>query len=326
MFDMLLAPLVCQAIGAMARLGIADLYANQPLSTGFIAESVGANEGHLRRILRLLAEHGLLAAEPGDAWTLTATGALLKSDVPGSMRHMAILQTDDAHWKTVGRMTQCVRSGEPQDVAALGSSVWEFYQKHPEDADSFSKAMANVSAMAIDHVLANYDFSGKRTIVDVGGAYGAMLAAVLRQNPAASGVLFDQPHVLEGADQILGDVSPRVTKAPGSFFTDEIPAGDLYILKHILHDWNDAQCLKILQTVRRSMKPGAKLLVVEFNVPEEGATGPVLRLDLLMMVVLDGKERTSGQLAELFAQAGLKHTRTIPTESPFALVEAEAVF
>jgi len=325
MFQMLLAPMVTQAIGALARLGVADQFQDAPMTTDLLAEAVGAQPDHLRRILRVAADRGLFEAEAGDAWRITPMGELLKSDVPGSMRHMAILQTDHVHWTTNGRMTECVQTGQAQTEPALGRSVWQYYQENPADSDSFSKAMANVSAMAQEHVLASYDFSGERTIVDVGGAYGAMLAAILRQQPEARGVLFDLPNVLAGADQILGDVSPRVTKAPGSFLEDALPAGDLYVIKHILHDWNDAICLKILKAVRAAMNPGAKVVVVEFAVPDEGAAGTTLCLDLLMMVVLDGKERTSAEFAELFAQAGLKHTRTIPTPGPFMLIEAEAV-
>lgn len=325
MFHLLLAPLVCQSIGAAARLGVADLFDDTPLATKAIAESVGANEDHLRRVMRVLADAGLFTPEAVDAWRITPMGETLKTNVPGSMRHMAIIQTDAVHWPIVGRLTDCVREGRPQAEAALGCSPWEYYKDHHEDADHFSKAMANISAMAMEHVLANYDFSQAATIVDVGGAYGALLASILRLQPNARGVLFDQPHVLEGADQILGDLSCRIAKAPGNFLTDELPAGDLYTLKHILHDWNDEQCVTILKAVRRAMNPGARVLVVELIVPDEQASGPVIRLDLLMMVVLDGKERTSAEFAALFEQAGLRHTRTILTNSPFALVEAEAV-
>lgn len=325
MFHWLLAPLVCQSIGAAARLCVADQFQDVPVSTSALAEAVEANEDALRRIMRVLADAGLFTKEAADAWRITRMGETLKSDVPGSMRHMAILQTDAVHWPILGRLNECVREGKPQAENALGCSPWEYYKDHPEDADSFSHAMANISAMAKEHVLANYDFAGAETIVDVGGAYGALLAAILRQQPKAKGVLFDQPHVLSQAGQVLGDVNSRVTKASGSFFTDELPAGDLYTLKHILHDWNDEDCVTILKAVRRAMNPGAKVLVVEMIVPDEKATGPVIRLDLLMMVVLGGKERTSAEFATLFEQAGLRHTRTILTESPFALVQAEAV-
>lgn len=325
LFHLLLAPIACQAIGTVARLGVADQFTGDPLTTTTIAELVGANADHLRRVLRVLADVGMFTPAGPDAWGITPMGELLRSNIAGSMRHMAIIQTDHAHWSSTGRMFDCVTTGQPQATAALGEPIWEYYQKNPEDADSFSKAMANVSAMAMEHVLAHYDFSGARTIVDVGGAYGALLAAILREEPEPAGILFDLPHVVAQADQILGDVSPRVSKVGGSFLDGELPAGDLYTLKHILHDWNDETCLTILRAIRRAMNPGAKLLVVEFHVPDENATGPVIRLDLLMMVVLDGKERTQAEFADLFARAGLRLTRTIPTPSPFVLIEAEAV-
>lgn len=325
LLQMLMGPWVAQAIGAVARLGVADHLTSGPKTSAELAQAVGADTDNLRRTLRALATVGVFVSESHDRWSLSPVGATLPTDAPGSMRFMAMAETDHAHWATWERYTDSVRSGGPQAEAALGCLPWDYYAKHPDDGAVFSRAMGNISSMSIEPVIASYDFGGVATIADIGGAYGALLGAVLRSQPAAKGILFDLPHVVAGAGEVLGDAFGRVTRVGGNFLEDALPAADVYLLKHILHDWNDAASVTILKAVRAAMNPGAKVLVVEMVVPDEIVPGPAVWMDLNMMVVLGGMERTSAQYSALFDQAGLRHTRTIATPSPYGIVEAVAV-
>jgi hypothetical protein len=322
---MLMGTWVAQALGAVARLGVADQLSDGPKTADEIASAVGADARNLGRTIRALAGVGLFASTDDGKWALTPVGEALKTDAPNSMRFMAIAETDHAHWAGWERFTDAVKTGKPQAEAALGCQPWDYYAKNPEDGANFSRAMANISGMAIAPVLASYDFSGAEHIADIGGAFGALLAAVLRKQPDAKGILFDLPNVVEGAAPVLGDVANRVERVGGDFLSGSLPSADLYLLKHVLHDWDDEKSITILKGVRAAMNPGAKVAVIEFVIPEPLEPGPSTLMDLNMMVMLDGMERTRSEYGALFEKAGLKLTRTIPTPSPYAIVEAEAV-
>jgi SAM-dependent methyltransferase len=207
---------------------------------------------------------------------------------------------------------------------ALGMEPWEYYAKHPEDAQHFSRAMSGISGLATGPVLASYDFSAALKVVDVGGAHGALLRGILEKYPKATGVLFDLPHVVEGSKKEVerAGLAGRVETVGGDFFKEVPAGGDLYLLKHILHDWDDAKSVAILQTVRKAMKPTSKALVVEFPLPEDASPSPAHLMDLNMLVMLDGRERTPAQYGALFAKAGLRLSRFIPTPSPIGIAEA----
>jgi hypothetical protein len=320
----LMGPWMAQAVGAIARLGVADQLAFGPKSASEIAAAVGAHPESLRRTLRALSTVGLFSLTGRDAWSLTEVGQCLRSDVPGSMRYMAIAETDHAHWVGWDRFVDAVRTGQPQTEAALGCSTWDYYAKHPAEGAAFSRAMADISALAVAPILGSYDFSGADVIADIGGAYGALLAAILRKEPKARGVLFDRPNIVEGALDVLGDVAARTERIGGDFLVDALPRADLYLLKHILHDWNDAESLKILRAVRAAMAPGARVLIIEMVIAETTFPGPAALMDLNMMVVLGGQERTSAEYGALLERAGLTLSRTLQTPSPYAILEAVA--
>ena len=322
--QMLMGSWVAQAIGAVARLGVADHLGAGPKSSAELAKAVGANAESLGRTLRALASVGLFTAPAPDTWALTSIGDCLRTQASGSMRYLAIAETDHAHWTTWGHFIEALRSGKPQAQAALGMMPWEYYAAHPEDGADFSKAMANLSSMSIGPVLASYDFSGAQRIADIGGAYGALLAAILRGQPAARGILFDQPQVVAGADVVLGDVSSRVERVGGDFLKQAVPAADVYLLKHILHDWDDEASVKILQNVRAGMAPGARVLIIELLIPDQLLPGPSVWMDLNMLVSFGGKERSAAGYEALFARAGLRTKRVIPTQGPYGIVEAVA--
>jgi hypothetical protein len=240
------------------------------------------------------------------------------------MRNIAIAETDEAHWLAWGRFTDAVCTGRKMTTTALGMEVWDFYGQRPQDAENFSRAMTDLSGLAIGPVLATYDFSWARSVVDVGGAQGAMLGAVLGKVPQASGILMDLPHVTGGSRAAVekAGLASRVEVVSGDFFK-AVPAGaDLYLLKHVLHDFNDERSVAILKSVRAAMKPSSKLLVIEFALPSGAEPSPAQFVDLNMLVMLDGRERTPEQYAALLDRAGLRVSRFLPTPSPIGIVEA----
>ena len=324
LLHILMGPWVAQAVGAVARLGVADQLAHGPKSASAIAEAVGAHPESLRRTLRALSTVGVFSPSGSDGWALTEVGQCLRSDVPGSMRYMAIAETDHAHWVGWDRFIDAVRTGQPQAEAALGCAPWDYYAKHPADGAAFSRAMANISLLAVGPILGSYDFSGADLIADIGGAYGALLAAILRKEPRARGVLFDRPNIVAGATDVLGDVAARTQLIGGDFLVDALPRADLYLLKHILHDWNDAESLKVLRAVRAAMAPRARVVIIEFVIAEPALPGPATLMDLNMMVMLGGMERTCAEYGALLEQAGLTLQRTVHTPSPYVILEAVA--
>jgi hypothetical protein len=273
--------------------------------------------------MRALASLGVFALSEG-RFSLTPLGQTLRSNVPGSMRNIAVAETDHAHWATWGRFPTAIKEGRKMSFDALGSEPWDYYAKHPEDAQQFSRAMTDISGMAVGPVLATYDFSEATQIVDVGGAHGALLTAVLEKHTGARGVLFDLPHVVVGSKkevERLG-LTGRIEVTGGDFFKEVPAGGDIYMLKHVLHDWDDERCIAILKNVRAAMKPTSKVIVVEFALPEDAAPSPAHLMDLNMLVMLEGRERTSAQYGALLAQAGLRLSRFIPTPSPMGIIEA----
>jgi hypothetical protein len=323
MMQLLTGSWVAQAVGAAARLAIPDHLAAGQRTAAQLAAATGASVDGLARLCRALVSLGVLGVE-GDAFTPTPLSDALRTGVPGSLRELAMAETDQAHWAPWGRFTEAVRTGKPQAEAALGMQPWDYYGQHPEDARVFSEAMGNVSRLAVPAVLGGYDFSQARTVVDVGGAHGYLLAAILGASPAARGILFDLPHVTAQAGPVLErlGVADRVELVPGSFL-EHVPAGgDLYVLKHILHDWDDDTCLTILRACRAAMSPQARMLIVEMLLPPPGVASPAALMDLNMLVLLGGRERDEREFRALLTRAGLELARVIFTPSPFVLLEA----
>lgn len=323
MMKMFMGAWVAQAVGAAARLGVADHLVSGPATAEELAKKTDASADGLHRLMRALASIGVFTME-GDRFALNPLGETLRTGVPGSMRSIAIAETDTAHWLTWGRFTDAVKQGRGMARDALGMDPWDYYGKHPEDGVTFSRAMADISGIASEPVLAAYDFSSVESIVDVGGAHGALLGAILKKYPKAKGAILDRPPVAESAKGAIeaAGLKDRVDIVPGDFFK-EVPKGaDLYLLKHILHDWDDAHCVDILRTVRAAMKPTSKLLVVEMALPREAFPTPAHLMDLNMLVMLSGRERTNEEYAALLEKVGLKASQFIATPSPMGIVEA----
>jgi O-methyltransferase domain len=292
-----------------------------------VAERAGTNADATYRLLRGLATVGIVEALTDERFALTPVGECLRSDVPGSMRSLLIAEMAPGHWLPWGDMEHSIRTGTPAAPKTLGKPAWEYYAEHPEEANHFAQGMSGMSAMAIDAVLKAYSFTGAQLVVDVGGSHGSLLSAVLEKVPEARGILFDLPNVVSGAGPTLerAGVAHRVTCQGGSFFESVAEGGDVYLVKSVLHDWNDDECVRILSACRKAMIPGGRVVVIEMLISNQGPPSPAPLIDLNMLVMLTGRERTEQEYSTLFTRAGLALSAVVPTHSPFAAIEARAV-
>jgi DNA-binding transcriptional ArsR family regulator len=322
---------ISAAIGAFARLGIADALADGPALPAELAARLGADERSLARLLKATLDVGLFAACDDGRYALTSLGELLRGDVKGSLRRLAIVSTGEWRWRAYGYLGHALRTGEPGFVPAYGCRFWEYLANHPQEAASFAETMSRVSTLR-DAVLASaYDFSDVRCLVDVGGGHGSLLCAVLARHPHVRGVLFDLPSVLEGAgEQLLtAGLGERCQAVAGDFLDAVPPDGDAYLLSWVLHDWDDETAVRILRNCRAAMSDTARLLLVELVVPaaDDPAPAPgvarlVKQTDLEMLAVVGGRERTAAEYGELLARAGFSLTRIPSLEGmPWSVIE-----
>jgi len=317
---------VTQAIHVAAKLGIADLLADGPRGSDNLAAATGAHPGALYRLLRALASVGVFREEEGGRFALTDLAAGLRSDVPASLAGWAAFVGEPYQWQAWAALEHSVRTGENAFRHVHGTDSWTFRARHPELSAGFDRAMTSLSRQVTAAVLAAYDFGRFGTVVDVGGGNGALLAAILAEHPALRGVLFDQPHVVAGAGPLLAaaGVDDRAAVVGGSFF-DAVPeGGDAYVLKAILHDWEDEDCLRILRTCRRAMADGAALLVVERELGPPNKTPDGKFSDLNMLVGPGGRERAPEEYAALFAAAGFRFVGGAPSDVGTGVFEGTA--
>ncbi len=316
-----------QILHVAAKLGVADALVAGPRTSDQIAAASGAAPRSVYRLLRALAALGMLRESPGERFELTDLGEALRSDVPGSLHGLALLHGEEWLWSAYGRMLQSVTTGETAFEQVHGASLYAYLAAHPEAADSFDRAMTGYTEQETAAILAAYDFSFARKVVDVGGGRGGLLAAVLAAHPQIHGALMDRPEVLAGAPPLLAraGVVDRCDVAPGSFFETVPGGGDLYVLKSILHNWDDARSIAILRTCRAAMAPDAKLLVIERLVPEQDGPSEAKLFDINMLVVLGGRERTEREYRTIFEEAGLQLVRVVATRSPMSLLEARGL-
>ena len=325
MLDLIIGYWVSQMVHVAAKLGLADLLKKGPKSPAELARSAGADPLSVHRLLRALASVGVFAERKDGRFALTPLAATLRSDRPDSMRAFAVMIVEDYNWMAWGDVLESVQTGRAAFDRVHGMRIFDYLGKHPDKAREFGEAMTSISGAENPAVAAAYDFSKAGTIVDVGGSHGHLLAAILKANPRLKGVLFDMAPVLEQARKApyvgAGDVARRVELAPGDFF-DSVPEGaDLYIMKYILHDWDDDLCVKVLVNCRRAMVPGGKVLVVDTVIPPVNGPHWGKLLDINMLVGTGGRERTRSEFVHLFERGGLRLTRVIPTASPVSIVE-----
>jgi hypothetical protein len=315
---------VSQAMYVAAELGVADELRDGPRAIDEVASAVGANAGALRRILRTLAMTGCFSEVERGVFANTPQSETLRSDVPNSVRDLVLWVGAEPHWRVWGSLLDAVKTGQPVWEQVHGTPLFPYlFAENPELGATFARAMTGFSNATIPAILAAYDFSQASVIADIAGGYGHTLAAILQANPQARGILFDAPDVLKDAPaQLEADgVSDRVELVPGDFH-ESVPAGaDLYLLKHVVHDWDDERARGILANVRDAMGEDSRILIADVVLTEGDAPHFGKVMDLEMLLIPGGVERTDVEFHELVEPIGLKVERVIPTPSLVTLVE-----
>ncbi|MDI1240534.1 MAG: methyltransferase [bacterium] len=315
--------MVTQAIFVAAKLRIADLVADGEKHIDEIARGAAAHSPSLYRILRTLASMGVFTETQPRTFGNTPLSDVLRSDVPGSMRDSMLFMGEPWHYNVFANMLHSAQTGGTAWKETHGVEVFDWFAKNPEAAEIFNGCMSELSAGAAPAIVAAYDFSGINTLVDIAGGHGFLLSQILKANPSMKGILFDMQHVIDGAGEMLRahGVEDRVEKVSGDFFV-EVPAADAYIMKHIIHDWDDERAIKILQTIHRAMDSDGRLLLSEMVIPEGNEPHPGKMLDLEMLTAPGGVERTEAEYAELLGRSGFRLNRIVPTMSPHSVIEA----
>jgi len=321
--QMAMGPLVSQALGVAARLGIPDLLAAGEKHVDDIAAETGTHAPSIYRILRTLASAGVFAETSPKSFINTLVSEALRSDVPGSMRNIMIFMAEPWHTLAWGNMMHSARTGETAWKATYGEEVFDWLANHPAESEIFNAAMTDMSGFAGPAVAEAYDFSSIDTLADIAGGHGFLLSQILKANPNVKGILFDLEHVIAGAGDMLErhGVADRVQTASGDFFK-EVPPADAYIMKHIIHDWDDERSIQIMRSIHKAMVGEGKLLLAEMVVPDGNEPHPSKVLDLEMLTLPGGLERTADEYAKLFEQAGFKLNQIVPTRSAFCVIEA----
>jgi hypothetical protein len=324
MFNYIMGRWVSRLIYVAAKLELADRLKHGPRTVEELATAAEVHAPALYRVLRALASVGIFAETKDKRFKLTPLAVTLQRNVPGSMQ-AAALMLGEKYWEDAwAQLLHGVKTGEMPFLKAHGIPPFEYLEKHPEDLKIFGETMTSVSSTENPAIAAAYKFSGIKTLVDVGGGNGSLLATILKANPKLMGVVFDQPSVITRAKQdryvTAKGVSERCSLESGSFFAAVPTGGDAYIMKRTLHDWDDERCVKILANCRSAMSAKGKVLVIDSvirpgNDPDRG------KLLDIQMLIIGGRERTKKEFATLFSEAGFKLTRVVPTMCPLTIVE-----
>lgn len=333
LLHMIVGNWVAMAIGAAAKLGVADHVGAGPTPVAEIAKGVRAEEASLFRLLRGLASVGVFAEGPSRSFSHTALSQSLRGDHPQSMRDVAAMLTSDFADRAWEQLDYSVLTGKPAFDMMYGTDHWSYFKAHPEVSDLFNRAMTGIAASMHDAALEAYDFSRFASLIDVGGGHGHLLGSVLKKYPGVRGSVFDMEHVIPGAAPTFASmgVEDRAGVIAGSFFekVPSHPAGGApeqtaYVMSHILHDWSDEECLRILKNVRAAARPGATLLVFDAVIPPGNGPDFGKLLDLNMLVLITGRERTAEEFHGLLGRAGFGVKRIVPTKSSVSIVESMA--
>jgi hypothetical protein len=309
LLGVLSATWLAQAMYVLAKLGVPDLLREGPRPVTELAAACGADRDALARLLRALALAGHLTRPEPDTYGLTATTDLLRGDAPGSLRLAALMQGEEV-FRSFAEIMHTMRTGQPAFEKVYGQPFYDYLGSNPEAAYTFNESMGGQAPPA---ALAACDIGDDDVLVDVGGGNGSLLSELLRHHPARRGVLLDLPEAVDIARDHLArtGVAHRVECVAGSFFAGVPAGGDVYLLCRVLHNWTDPHVADILRRVHAAMRPGARLLVLEDVVPESGRSGAALG-DLLMLVTLEGRDRTAAEYRDLLVQAGFQPVRDAP--------------
>jgi hypothetical protein len=315
---------VARILHAAAMLGLADQLAVGPKSAAELARLMCAHQPSLHRLMRTLASVGILTEQTEKRYALTTLGAALQTNAPGAARSTMLALGSPWAQSAWDHLVYSVQTGKTGFEKAQGMPLFDYFARHPEDASLFNETMVGFHGQEPPAIAAAYDFSTFNTIIDIGGGTGNLLAEILTRYAGPRGVLFDLPHVAAEAPALLKakGVSDRVTIEAGDFFKSVPAGGDAYVLSHIIHDWDEDQCLAILTHIRRVMNPAARLLIAEMVLPAGDEPHPGKMLDMAMLVWPGGQERTLAEYDHLLSKAGFHLTRVVPTNSAVNIVEA----
>jgi SAM-dependent methyltransferase len=314
---------VSQALRVIIELGIPDLLAVSEQSVDELATATQSDADALYRVMRLLAPEGLFREVLPRHFELTEVGAVLRSDRPGPGDFVRMINSEP--YLAFEQLLHSVRTGKPAFDKVFGSPRFDWLSEHPEQAALFQRAMVALSLGSNEAVADAYDFTPFARVVDVGGGHGQLLSAILARNPHLSGVLFDLPSGVAAAQQGAGGDLPRTEFVAGNFF-ESVPDGDIYVIKKVVHDWNDERAAVIMRNCRKAMQPNGKVLLAETLVPPGDEPDRIKSIDVVMLVVTGGLERTEAQYASLFDAAGLRLERVIQTRGPISILEASPAY
>jgi ubiquinone/menaquinone biosynthesis C-methylase UbiE len=315
---------VSQAIAVAAELGLADVLKDGARTAADVARAAKASEDAVYRLLRALGSVGLVAETGNRRFRLTALGRLLRTDSAQTLGGYARFTGHASTWSPWGELRHSVRTGEPAFDHVFAMPIFQYLAKTPESAAVFDAAMTSISTWESKAVVDAYDFPGINTLVDVAGGHGLMIATILKANRRMRGILFDLPHVTAGATELLqsGGVAHRCQIVSGDMFASVPDGGDAYVMKHIIHDWDDERATQILRNCHRALRPGGKALIVDAVIPPGNGAHLGKLLDLEMLVLTPrGRERTQAEFRELLKQSGFKLRRVVPTATHLSVVE-----
>lgn len=327
MMQMMAGKWVARAISVAAELGVADVLAAGPKTVGEIATATRSHPPSLYRLLRALASQGIFAETTTSRFELTPLADCLRSDSPHSMRNSARFFGIPIMWRAWEELLHSVRTGETGVRKAFNiDNAFHYLRDHPEEAAIFDGAMTDYTRIGAPALAQAYDFNRFDTIADIAGGEGLLLATILRKYQRCGGILFDMEHVMERARKHLSGagLTARCAVVPGDFF-QSVPVADAYILKHIIHDWSDAEAAAILRTIRKSIPDTGRVLLAEGVIPKGNVPDPAKWLDLEMLAVPGGRERTETEYAALFRASGFRLVQVHPTQAPESWVEAKPV-
>jgi len=322
LMSLLMGNYTLQMLATAVRMGVFDRISGKPIAAHALAEQAGTLPDPTYRLMRALTVIGALVEGPERRFTLGPLGKLLRRDAPCSFASLTL--NNAAPWGAEASWTllHSMKTGESGFRSRFGQNLFEWLGEHPDDERLFSEAMATFSGLEIGSILASYDFSRHMSVVDVGGAHGELLDALLQAQTQMTGTLFDAPSVIQRAAAIARaeGVQQRCSFVGGDFFESVPSGGDLYILKHILHDWDDERALRILRNIESAMPRDGHLLIAEQGIAPPGIPNPGKLLDVVMLSLLEsGRERSAEEFARLMSAAGLEFERAIPTPGPITL-------
>jgi hypothetical protein len=325
LFQMAAGYWISQAIYVAAKLGIADLIKDGPQSCVALAATIGADAASLFRLMRALASVGVFSHVQGDCFALSRLGESLQTEVRGSLRAMAIT-LGEIHYQACGDLLHSVQTGSPAFNHVFGASLFDYLQQNTNAADAFNQGMSNLSSMLAYAVLMAYDFTGISSIVDVGGGQGKLLERILQFNPGIRGTVFDTASTFQRAKQQFGSNAwgRRYSCVTGDFFTSVPQGADAYLLCGVIHDWDDDRAVTLLRNCRKAMTRSSRVLLVDMVVPDAASASFSKLLDLNMLVMNGGRERTLAEFRALLKAADYKLTRIVPTMAPQSVIEAIA--